>query len=248
MKEETSRRGKSARASAREETREAEIRKSREGHFARLRNKFRRAGFDGLVDYEAVELLLTLGSPRADCKLPAKEALKRFGDLAGVLDASDEQLKEIHGLGPKNIIGLRLVKEAARAYLAVRARKLPTADSPAAVRDYLRLSLVGLKKEKFVVLLLNNANRVMECVDLFSGTVDQAAVFPREVVELALNGNASRVIFAHNHPAGTLRPSRDDIALTGRLKEACEAVGVDVLDHIVVGGDGYYSFRESGLL
>jgi len=230
-------------------------RKSRKGHRKRLREKFLRAGLAGLLDYEVVELLLSVGTPRKDCKEPAKAALRRFKNLAGVLDASDEQLAELPGIGRKNIIGLRLVKDAGEEYLKIRARGAtlaksadPLADSPRAVHDYLVYSLAGEKKESFKVLFLNNANRLITCEDLFEGTVDCAAVYPREVVESALKHNATRLVFAHNHPAGTLQPSQNDRELTSRLARACQAVGIEVLDHVIIGAGGYYSFRENRLL
>ena len=230
-------------------------RKSRKGHRKRLREKFLRAGLAGLLDYEVVELLLSVGTPLKDCKEPAKSALRRFKNLAGVLDASDEQLAEVPGIGSRNIIGLRLVKEVGKEYLKIRARGAilaqsvdPLADSPQAVRDYLVHSMAGEKKESFKVLFLNNANRLIKCEVLFSGTVDCAAVYPREVVESALKHSATRLVFAHNHPAGTLQPSQNDRELTTRLTRACQAVGIEVLDHVIIGIGGYYSFRENRLL
>ena len=218
------------------------------GHRKRLRERFQKSGLAGFHDYEVVELLLTLGTPRSDCKGEAKEALKKFKSLKGVLEASPERLKEIKGLGPKNIFGLGLVREAATLYLKEKAKEKPLTASPRAVVDYLRQSMAGLRKEIFQVLYLNNANRVIESETLFTGTVDQAAVHPREVVASALRRNASRLIFAHNHTAGTLKPSREDIEITARLKEACATVGIEVLDHIIIGSGGYFSLKEHNLI
>ena len=218
------------------------------GHRKRLRERFRKTGLAGFHDYEVVELLLTLGTPRKDCKGPAKEALKKFKSLKGVLEASPERLREIKGLGPSNIFGLRLVREMATVYLKERAKEKPLTASPRAVVDYLRQSMAGLRKEIFQVLYLNNANRVIETETLFTGTVDQAAIHPREVIASALKRNASRLIFAHNHTAGTLKPSREDIEITARLKDACATVGIEVLDHLIIGEGGYFSLREHNLL
>ena len=217
------------------------------GHRKRLRERFRKTGLSGFHDYEVVELLLTLGTPRSDCKGPAKEALKKFKSLKGVLEAPPGRLEEIKGLGPKNTFGLQLVREAAALYLKEKAKEKPLTSSPRAVVDYLRQAMAGLRKEIFQVLYLNNANRVIEAETLFTGTIDQAAVHPREVIAAALRRDASRLIFAHNHTAGTLKPSREDIEITARLKEACAAVGIEILDHIIIGSGGYYSLREHGL-
>ncbi len=220
----------------------------RAGHRLRLRERFLKTGLAGFHDYEVVELLLTLGTPRSDCKGQAKEALKKFKSLKGVLEASPERLEEIKGLGPKNIFGLGLVREMAALYLKEKAKEKPLTASPRAVVDYLRQSMAGLRKEIFQVLYLNNANRVIEAETLFAGTVDQAAIHPREVVKSALKRNASRLIFAHNHTAGTLKPSREDIEITTRLKDACATLGIEVLDHLIIGEGGYFSLREHNLI
>lgn len=218
------------------------------GHWERLRERFRKSGFKGFHDYEVVELLLTLGQRQGNVKPPAKAAIKKFGSLKGVLNASSEQLQEIKWLGPKNTFGLKLAREIASIYLKEKAREKPLAGSPKAVFDFLRQSLGGLPKEVFQVIYLNNANKIIEAEQLFQGTVDRSAIHPREVITAALKHNATRLIFAHNHPGGSLRPSSDDKEITGRLKNACSAVGIEVLDHIIVTGDGYFSMAEHGLI
>ncbi len=218
------------------------------GHRQRLRDRFARSGLAGFHDHEILELLLALGTPRRDTKRPAKEALKKFGSLKDVIDASRDQLIEVAGLGKKNIIALRLVKEVAARYLKDRLRERPLAGSPRAVFDYLRQALGGEQREVFSAVFLNTANKIIEVEQVAVGTVNRAAIHPREVIVTALKHNASRVIFAHNHPGGTMRPSDDDIEITARLKQACGAVGVEVLDHVIVSADNYYSFAEHGLL
>jgi DNA repair protein RadC len=218
------------------------------GHRRRLRERFARSGLKGFHDHEIVELLLALGTPRKDTKEPAREALAKFGSLKDVLDAPPGRLTEVPGVGPKNIIALRLVKEVAARYLKDRLRERPLAGSPRAVFDYLRQDLGGLHREVFSAVFLNTANKIIEVEQVAEGTVNRAAIHPREVIAAALKHNASRVIFAHNHPAGSMRPSDDDIEITTRLKKACEAVGIDVLDHVIVSADSYFSLAEHGLL
>ncbi|MFH1038001.1 MAG: DNA repair protein RadC [PVC group bacterium] len=218
------------------------------GHRQRLRERFRRTGLSGFQDYEVIELLLSLGTPRTDTKGPAKAALKKFGSVKGVLNADPGQLCEIEGLGPKNIFGLQLIREAVGLYLKEEAASRPLAGSPRAVFHFLRQSLGGLQKEVFQVVFLNNANMIIEAEQLFQGTVDRSAVHPREVISAALRNNATRLIFAHNHPGGSLRPSPEDREITVRLKTACGAVGIDILDHIIVTTDGYFSMAEHGMM
>ncbi len=218
------------------------------GHRKRLREKFLKSGFAGFHDYEVVELLLSLATPRSDCKPQAKTALKKFKSLKGVFEATPEQLREIDGIGPRTLFGIKLVKEASNLYLEAKAKAKPHTSSPDAVYAYLRQSMGGLKREVFKVLYLNNANEIIETEELFQGTVDRAAVHPREVISTALKHNANRLIFSHNHTGGNLRPSRDDLDITKRLREACETVELEVLDHIIVTGEGYFSFKEHNLL
>ncbi|MDP8236626.1 MAG: DNA repair protein RadC, partial [Candidatus Erginobacter occultus] len=190
------------------------------GHRRRLRERFARSGLKGFHDHEIVELLLALGTPRKDTKGPARAALAKFGSLKDVLDAPPGRLTEVPGVGPKNIIALRLVKEVAARYLKDRLRERPLAGSPRAVFDYLRQDLGGLHREVFSAVFLNTANKIIEVEQVAEGTVNRAAIHPREVIAAALKHNASRVIFAHNHPAGSMRPSDDDIEITTRLKKA----------------------------
>jgi DNA repair protein RadC len=220
----------------------------RAGHRERLRERFTRSGLKGFADHEILELLLTLSTPRKDTKKPAKDALKKFGSLKDVLDAPPGRLREIQGLGPNNIIAFDLVKEIAARYQKDKTRERPVAGSPRAVFDYLRQALGGLRREVFSAVFLDTANKIIEVDQVAEGTVNRAAVHPREVIAAALKYNASRVIFAHNHPAGSMRPSDDDLEITARLKQACSAVGIDVLDHVIVSADSYFSLAEHGLL
>jgi len=222
--------------------------KSHEGHFRRLKERYLKGGLKGFHDYEIVELLLTLGEQRKDRKKEAKTALKKFGSLKGVLDATPRRLREIKGLGPKNIFGLLLIRDMVAVYLKARAQEKPLAGSPREVVTYLRHSFSGLDKEVFKVVYLDNTNRVMEAEELFQGTIDQSAVYPRELIASALDNKASRLILAHNHPGGSLRPSPEDLKITGRLKKACGAVDIAIIDHIIVAGERYFSFREHGLI
>ena len=222
---------------------------SRKGHRQRLYGKVREKGLDSLHDYEVIELLLTLGTPRQDCKGRGKELLGKFGNLKGVMEASPEKLQEIKGIGPNNIIGLKLFQEISERYLKYRIQEQPYEfRSPQAVHDYLFQSMQKERLEVFKVLYLSSANNILDTRELFRGTTDQAVIYPREVVRAALDSNATRLIFAHNHPSGNPRPSEHDIDITKRLKEACDAVDIEVLDHIIIGSSRYYSFREHGLL
>ncbi len=218
------------------------------GHRERLREKFNRAGLSGFNDYEVVELLLTLGTPRRDCKEAAKEAIRRFKTLRGVLEAPPEELQEIPGIGPNNSFGIRLVQEVAREFLREKLADKPVFRSSKEIFDYLYHSMRGLRKEVFKVLYLNAQNQLITDRDLFQGTVNSSAVSVREVMESALRLNAVSLIFAHNHPSGNPAPSQADRDITRDLVKAGAVMQVEVLDHLIIGDNTYYSFAASGFI
>ena len=218
------------------------------GHRKRLREKFIKSGIAGFHDYEIIELILSLGTPRRDCKRPAKEAIKRFKTLRGVLEAPPEELRKISGIGPHNAFGIKLVQEVAREFLKEKLLEKPVYTSADEVFDYLYHSMRDLKKEVFKVVYLNSQNQIIETEDLFHGTVNSSAVSPREVVESTLKHNAVSLIFAHNHPSGNPEPSKSDMELTRDLIYAANTVQIRVLDHIIIGNNRYYSFAGRGLI
>ncbi len=218
------------------------------GHRQRLREKFLRGGLAGFLDYEIVELLLTLGTPRRDCRGPAKQALREMKTLRGVLEASDEDLKQVRGIGPRNILGIRLIQEVSRRYLKDKMLAKPFCHSSREVFDYLYHSLRDLRKEQFKVIFLDIKNQILEEKTLFEGTVDSSAVYPREVVKDALRYNATSLIFVHNHPSGDPEPSVCDKELTRDLVFAALLMQLKVLDHIIIGNNCYFSFADSGLI
>ncbi len=218
------------------------------GHRKRLRERFTKAGLRGFRDYEIIELLLTLGTPRKDCKPPAKEAVRRFKTLRGVLGASPEELQQIDGIGPHNIFGIKLVQEVAREFLKERIIDQPVYKSSQEVFDYLYHSMRDLKKEVFKVIYLNSQNQIIEIDDLFEGTVNASSVYPREVMKTAIQHNATALIFIHNHPTGNPEPSTSDRVLTRDLVYAGSIMQIKVLDHIIIGNDRYFSFAGEGLI
>jgi DNA repair protein RadC len=227
--------------------------KSRAGHRQRLRQKFMKSGLAGFHDYEIVELILTLGQPRKDCKQAAKEAIKRFKDLRGVLEAPAEELEKIPGIGPVNSFGIKFVKEASSEYLKQRAVGKVSLNSEKAVLDYLYQSMSGLTKEVFRVLFLNSQNELLEneildTEDISRGTVNASTVFAREVMESAIKHHATALIFVHNHPSGNITASQDDKAITRELVLASSVMNLKVLDHLIIGDNSNYSFAAQGLI
>jgi DNA repair protein RadC len=218
------------------------------GHRKRLRDRFLKGGLAGFHDYEIVELLLSLGTPRRDCKQPAKEAIKKFKTLRGVLEASLEELQEIDGIGPHNAFGIKLMQEVARKFLREKIVDKPVYTSSQEIFDFLYHSMRDLKKETFKVIYLNSQNQIIDIADLFEGTVNISVVHPREVIEGALRHNAVSLIFVHNHPSGNPAPSQNDKAVTRELVHAGSIMQIKVLDHIIIGDNTYFSFAGEGLI
>ncbi|MBC2705934.1 DNA repair protein RadC [Desulfobacula sp.] len=219
-----------------------------EGHRKRLRDKFLESGLQGFHDYEVIELLLSLNTPRKDCKQSAKLLLKRFKTFQAVLAASHESLCEIQGVGPANSLGIRLIKEVADRYLEARIISKDVVQNPNDLMEYLNHTIGHKTKEVFAGIFLDAKNRVLTSKILFTGTLTTSSVYPREVIISALQHNAAAVIFAHNHPSGDVEPSESDIQITRKLFFALKYVGIILHEHIIIGNEGFYSFAAQGLI
>ncbi len=218
---------------------------------ARPREKLLARGPGALSDAELLALLLRTGIPGKGVLQLAQELLEiktGFDGVAGLLHASADDLKLIKGLGPAKRAELVAVLELARRALAQQLREREGFDSPGAVKHYLQLQLAARAHEVFAVLFLDAQNRLLALEELFRGTLTQTSVYPREVVLRALHHQAASVVLAHNHPSGTVEPSRADEALTQTLKAALALVDVRVLDHVIVGTGQALSMAERGLL
>jgi DNA repair protein RadC len=215
---------------------------------ARPREKLLALGPAALADAELVALLLRTGLRGQGVLVLAQALLDAFGGLHGLLNASADDLKRVKGLGPAKRAEVAAVMELARRSLARRLADGPVFESPAVVKDYLRLQLGALRHEVFAVLFLDAQHCLIACDEMFRGTLTQTSVYPREVVRHAMDLNAGAVILAHNHPSGLAEPSRADEFLTQSLKSALALVDVRVLDHLVVGTGQVVSFAERGLL
>jgi DNA repair protein RadC len=217
-----------------------------EGHRQRLREKFLSSGLKGFHDYEVIELLLTLGTPRKDCKDAAKAALRRFKTLHGVLEASKQELSEVDGIGSKNLFGIVLVRAVSRRYLERKLERQNPLNNSRDLYNYLYHDMRDRRREHFKVVFLDAKNRVIATETLFKGTLTASSVYPREVVRAALKQQAAALILAHNHPSGDPQPSMEDTAITRQLVFACRVMGITVHEHIIIGNNRYYSFADQG--
>jgi DNA repair protein RadC len=213
----------------------------------RPREKLLALGPAALADAELLALLLRTGFKGLGVLQLAEVVLTHFGGFAGLLHASPADFK-IKGLGPAKRAELAAVVEMAKRSLAQKLVETPVFESPASVKDYVQLQLGKRPYEVFAVLFLDSQHRLIQLDEMFRGTLNQASVYPREVVRRAMTLNAGAVILAHNHPSGLAEPSRADEYLTLTLKSALQLIDVRVLDHLVVGQGSVVSFSERGLL
>ena len=217
------------------------------GHRKRIKEKYRAGGLKGWLDYEVLEFALSYAVPRKDTKPIAKELLSKFKSINGVLDADRKELENIEGVSEHTALFLVFLKDIAIRYAEKGLYNKDLVSSPDVVYDYLKVSLKGAVDEEFKVIFLNSRNRLLAIETIQKGTVNKSVVYPRKIVERALYNHATGVIISHNHPGGALKPSEEDYSITKAIKGALRTVDVALLDHIIIGGNGYFSFKENSI-
>lgn len=218
------------------------------GHRERLRCRFREHGLENFQDYEVVELLLLYVARQKDMKPVARSLIERFGFFQAILDAPEEELVSVDGLGDSGVTLIKLIKAAAARYLKQSSEINITPQNIAELIEYCRLKMGALPHEQFRLMSLNASFAIVSEDVIAEGTIDQATVYPRKVVEMALKHGATTLIFVHNHPSGDVTPSEMDKIITRSLVLATRTVGVIVYDHIIVSQSGHFSFLEQSLL
>lgn len=218
------------------------------GHRERLRDRFRKGGAEALADYELLELILFRAMPRRDVKPLAKALIARFGSFAEVVGARPERLAEIEGLGEAAIVEIRIIEAAARRLAKSSIEKRPSMSSFAAVVDYCRTAMAFLDHEEFRILFLDKKNFLIADEVQGVGTVDQAPVYPREIMRRALELGASALILVHNHPSGDPEPSTEDIYLTHQIIAIGKSLKIAVHDHLIIGKHGHASLKGMRLI
>ncbi len=214
------------------------------GHRGRLRQRLLASKKGELPDYEVLEVLLFAASPRSDVKPLAKDLITKFGSLAKVLNASEEEFSDIKGVNESAIAQFRVVQEAAERLLKEEITEKTILQSWKALIDYCRASMGHLKQEQFRILFLDRKNTLIADDLQEAGTVDQTPVYPREVVKRALQLEASAIIMVHNHPSGDTTPSKADIAVTKQIQQALNTINVKLHDHVIISSAGHYSFKS----
>lgn len=219
-----------------------------EGHRNRLRMRVLKEGLDSFEPHQVLELLLFYSIPRKDTNELAHKLLEEFGSLPGVFEADPKDLCKVSGIGENTAFLLSLVPQLARRYSKDKWGDKPEISSSTKAGQYAVSLFAGRTYEAFFIICLDAQNRVNFSDLVHEGTINEAPVYPRILVEIALRHKANSVILAHNHPGGSLNPSRADIEATNNIRNALEAISIKVIDHIIVCGEKYYSFAENGRL
>ena len=211
------------------------------------REKLLQQGVEALSDQELLAIFLRTGIRGIPVMQLSENVLKTFGSLRGLLTASVEDFCKVKGLGKTQYIQLQATKEMTKRYLSQQMEANETISEPYMAIMYFQSELEHWEREVFMVIFLDNQNRLIRTEKMFFGTINQASVHPREVIKAALKCNAAAIIIAHNHPSGECTPSDSDSHLTIRIELACDLVDIRFVDHIIVGKGDYFSFEEEKL-
>ncbi len=216
------------------------------GHRDRLRKRFVSSG-DSMENYELLELLLFHSIPRRDVKELSKKILDHFGSLSKLMSASYDQLLAVRGISANSAVLILLVREMMARYYGDTALEGDVLSEPGLVAKFARAKLAHLGHEVLMAIFVNAKNRVCGFETISEGTTDYAVVYPKKIVRRAIERNACGIIISHNHPSGDCDPSQDDISLTRKTHDAAKLVDLRLLDHVIVGKSGYFSFVEKGI-
>lgn len=220
------------------------------GHRERIREKYLKNGINSFQEYEILELLLTYAIPRKDTKDLAKNLLKKFGSIEKVITAKKEDLEEVEGLGKASISFLKLMGELPNIFYenSLRNTDIITIKSKENLLKFLRSKIAFEKIEKFYVLYLSNSNELIAYNEKSYGTLDKSAVYPREIYKDVLKYDAKAIILAHNHPSGSVKPSKSDMDITKEISNGLKNFDALLLEHIIITENSYFSFLEEGLI
>jgi len=218
------------------------------GHRGRLKSKFLQTNPSSFSDYELLELFLFQSMPRRDVKPLAKRLLARFTNFDTLLNTDKYKIMEVEGVSESIYLHLRTVREMLNRVFAERIEGKNIISSWSQLLEYLKFNMGCLKIEQFRVIFLNKKNLLIADEIMSTGTIDQTSVYPREIVKKSLFHEAGALILVHNHPSGNSKPSNADIDLTAQIINACKTVNVTVHDHVIIGGNDYYSFKSNMLI
>jgi len=222
--------------------------KLHKGHRQRVRNRYLTEGLDAFEDHQVLEMLLFYCIPMKDTNGLAHKMIREYGSLAGLFEADPLDICKRCGVSENAAVLVSLIPSLARRYFKAKWGEKPVLNTTSRAGEYATSLFTGRTYEAFFVICLDSQNRVNNAALVHEGTINEAPVYPRLIIETALRNQANGIILAHNHPGGSLIPSNADIEVTRKITAAAEAIAIKVMDHIIVAGDRYLSFAEKGLL
>ncbi len=214
----------------------------------RPRERLFSQGVQSLSDAELIAILLGSGTKSKNVIDLARDLIGNFKGLRGLFSTSPGELETVRGLGPAKIATLAAVSELTKRLLREESRRKSFIDNPQSIVDYLYQSLRDQKKEYVALILLNKAGEVLNDVTVASGSLDHVSIQPRDIVKVALDQHAASIVLVHNHPSGSIDPSHADRMMTQKVRHACQTVDIPLIDHLIIGDNRYFSFRENQLL
>ena len=219
-----------------------------QGHRQRVKNRYLVEGLDAFEDHQILEMLLFYSIPMKDTNELAHKMIKEFGSFAGLLEADPKEICKRCQVSENTAILVSIIPSLARRYFKGKWGEKPILDSSILAGEYVVALFTGRTYEAFYVICLDSQNRVNHAALVHEGTINEAPVYPRLIVETALRHQATSVILAHNHPGGSVKPSTQDIQITKKISTVLESISISVVDHIIAAGDKYYSFAEKGMM
>lgn len=216
------------------------------GHRERLRQRFLLGDGKDMADYELLELVLTIALPRRDVKPLSKLLISRFESFAGVINAPKDELIKIPGVKENTITVLKVINVAAQrtSWQNLKSLDGPIIMNTDSLIDYCRSAMCYSDVEEFRLIYLDSKLHIIGQEIMQRGTINSVAIHPREVIKAAMAHHASSIIMVHNHPSGNVQPSKADVAMTERISEACESIGIHLLDHLILSRSESYSFAQ----
>lgn len=222
---------------------------SHDGHRGRLRSRYAKGGVSALADYEFVELVLTFVIPRIDVKPIAKALLTKFKNIRGIIDAPEDELRKVKGIGETSLVAIKMFSDLITTYHLNELEQLSTQiDTIPKLIKYFKSKISAEPHEVLELVCFDSQLKIIPdgCMRLFEGSVNSANVDIRKIIEVAIKKGATSIAIAHNHPSGNASPSSDDLRFTRKLSDSCKPISLYFIDHIIVGKNASYSFRRDG--
>lgn len=219
-----------------------------DGHRMRMKNRYLKEGLDNFEPHEILELLLFFAIPRRDVNEFAHDLIRHFGSVANVFEADVEELKKVEGIGENTALLLNMIPHLSRAYRLSKWNKNICLGTVDATGRYAVSMFIGKIFEEFAIICMDSGRNLCYSGTIMKGTTNETPAYPRLIVQEALKHNAQNVVLTHNHPNGCILPSEEDKITTARIVQALEAISINVIDHIIVSGEQYYSMAQMGLM